>query len=101
MKPRRNATTTLGGASTTQCANDMTMKYADGQEVRVGDHVGLGADDGGVVVCSIEDGAYSDEHTAEQWGYLKTGFMVEFPTYGLIHYEVAEEGLRLIARASQ
>jgi len=46
----------------------MTMKYADGQEVRVGDHVGLGADDGGVVVCSIEDGAYSDEHTAEQWG---------------------------------
>ena len=29
------------------------MRYADGQEVRLGDCVRLGADDGGVVVASI------------------------------------------------
>ena len=32
------------------------MKYADGQEVRLGDRVELGQDDGGVVVASIDTG---------------------------------------------
>ena len=76
------------------------MKYADGQQVQVGDRVGLGADTGGVVVCSIEDGVFSEGYTADQWAYLRKGFMVEFPTLGLIHYEVAEEYLRLISRAA-
>lgn len=75
------------------------MKYADGQQVQVGDRVGLGADAGGVVVCSIEDGVFSEGYSADQWAYLRKGFMVEFPTLGLIHYEVAEEDLRLISRA--
>ena len=75
------------------------MKYADGQQVQVGDRVGLGVDEGGVVVCSIEDCVFTDGHTADQWAYLRKGFMVEFPTLGLIHYEAAEEDLRLISRA--
>jgi hypothetical protein len=75
------------------------MKYADGQQVQVGDRVGLGADAGGVVVCSIEDGVFSEGYSADQWAYLEKGFMVEFSTLGLIHYEVAEEDLRLISRA--
>ena len=74
------------------------MKYADGQQVQVGDRVGLGDDTGGVVVCSIEDGVFSDGYPADQWAYLRKGFMVEFPTFGLIHYEVAEDDLRLISR---
>jgi hypothetical protein len=75
------------------------LKYADGQEVRLGDRVKLGADDGGVVVASIDTDEYSSEHSKAQWGYLKKGVMVEFPKYGLIHYQVAEPGLQLIERA--
>ena len=75
------------------------MKYADGQEMKLGDRVRLGADDGGVVVAMIGTGEYSKEYPEAQWGSLKKGAMVEFPMYGLIHYEQPEEDLELIARA--
>ena len=74
------------------------MKYSDGQEVRLGDRVKLGEDDGGVVVASIDRGEYSETHPAAQWAYLKRGVIVEFPTYGLIHYEEPEPDLQLIER---
>ena len=74
------------------------MKYSDGQEVKVGDRVKLGQDDGGVVVCSIDTGEYSDDHPEAQWGYLEKGVMIDFPNYGLIHYEAPEPDLQLIAR---
>jgi len=77
------------------------LKYSDGQEVRLGDRVKLGQDDRGVVVCSIDAGEYSDEHPEAQWGYLKKGVMIKFPTYGLIHYEEPEPDLQLIARGSK
>jgi len=77
------------------------MKYPDGQEVRLGDRVKLGQDDGGVVVASIDTNEYSDEHSKAQWGYLKKGVMIEFPKHGLIHYEQPESDLRLIARAQK
>jgi hypothetical protein len=75
------------------------MNYPDGQDVRLGDRVRLGQDDGGVVVASIDTGEYSSEHPKAQWGYLKKGVMIEFPQYGLIHYEDPEPDLQLIARA--
>ena len=75
------------------------MKYADGRTVRLGDRVRLGEDDDGVVVCSIDDGAYSHGHPEEQWSYLGKGVMIEFPRYGLIHYESPDPGLELVARA--
>lgn len=75
------------------------MKYADGREMKLGDRVRLGADDGGVVVALIETGEYSEGHPGAEWSYLKKGAMVEFPLYGLIHYETPEEDLELIARA--
>lgn len=74
------------------------MKYCDGQEARLGDKVKLGEDTGGVVVCSIDTGEYSDAHPETAWGYLKKGVMISFPKYGLIHYEKPEEDLQLIAR---
>jgi len=37
------------------------MRYADGQDVMLGDKVRLGDDDGGVVVCSIDTGEYGAE----------------------------------------
>ena len=75
------------------------MKYPDGREVRLGDRVKLGQDDGGVVVASIDTNEYSSEHSKAQWGYLKKGVMIEFPKHGLIHYEEPEPDLQLIERA--
>jgi len=75
------------------------MRYFDGQEVRLGDRVKLGEDEGGIVVCSIDTAEYTKEYSETQWGYLKKGVMVNFPRYGLIHYEEPEEDLELIARA--
>ena len=75
------------------------MKYPDGQEVRLGDRVKLGDDTGGIVVASIDTSEYSVDHPAAQWSYLNKGVMIEFPRYGLIHYEEPEDDLALIARA--
>jgi hypothetical protein len=75
------------------------MRYSDGRKVKLGDRVKLGQDEGGVVVCSIDDDEYSDYYPKEQWGYLKKGVMINFPLYGLIHYEEPEPDLHLIDRA--
>jgi hypothetical protein len=75
------------------------VKYADGQELRLGDRVKLGQDSGGVVVALIDTGEFTAEHPQTQWGYLKKGAMIEFPLHGLIHYENAEPDLQLIERA--
>jgi hypothetical protein len=75
------------------------MKYSDGQDVRLGDHVKLGEDEGGIVVASIDTGEYGAEHSEAQWGYLKKGVLIEFRQYGLIHYEQPEPDLQLIGRA--
>lgn len=74
------------------------MKYSDGQKVKLGDKVQLGADKSGVVVCSIDDHLYTPEFPEEQWGYLKRGVMINFVEYGLIHYEDPEPDLQLISR---
>jgi hypothetical protein len=76
------------------------MKYADGQEVKLGDQVRLGDDDGGIVVCSIDTGSYSAAAPESEWSYLKKGVVIRFPKFGLIHYETAEAGLMLIARGA-
>jgi hypothetical protein len=76
------------------------MQYADGQEVRLGDRVKLGKDDSGIVVALIDTGEYSAEHPEAQWSYLKRGVMIEFPLYGLIHYEIPEPDLQLLNRKS-
>ena len=76
------------------------MKYPDDQEVKLGDHVKLGEDTGGVVVFIAETGEYSVDYPEAQWGgHLKAGVMIDFPKYGLIHYEKLETDLQLISRA--
>lgn len=74
------------------------MKYSDGQEVKLGDKVKLGPDEGGVVVCSIDTREYTDDYPESEWGYLKKGVLINFPLYGLIHYEEQEPDIHLIAR---
>jgi hypothetical protein len=77
------------------------MKYPDGEQVRLGDTVALGRDQQGIVVCSIDTGEYTDAYPRTQWGYLGAGVLIEFPSYGLIHYKELEAGLRLVAHASE
>jgi hypothetical protein len=74
------------------------VKYADGQDVRLGDRVRLGDDDGGRVVCSVNTSQYSEECPESEWSYLKTGVLISFPRLGLIHYVEPEEDLQLIER---
>ncbi|MBR0968507.1 hypothetical protein JQ554_30515 [Bradyrhizobium diazoefficiens] len=76
------------------------MKYSGGQDVRLGDRVRLGDDDGGVVVCSIDTDEYSAAAPKAEWSYLKKGVVIKFPKFGLIHYEQAEPDLVLIARGA-
>ena len=52
------------------------------------------------MVCCISDGVYTDNYPESEWGYLQRGFAVNFPMYGLIHYDVAEADLKLISRLS-
>lgn len=77
------------------------MKYPDGREVKRGDHVKLGSDSTGVVVCSIDRDEYSENHPKEQWAYLKTGVMIEFKEYGLIHFTEPDPDLELLDRESR
>lgn len=77
------------------------MKYADGEEVRLGDRVRFDQGEEGVVVFSIDTQEYSQEFPEAQWGYLKKGVMVAFPSCGLVHYEQSAPDLQLIARVSK
>jgi hypothetical protein len=76
------------------------MNYADGKEARLGDRVTLGDGAEGAVVASIDTDEYAIGHPKSQWAYLKRGIMVDFPKYGLIHYEDAEPDLRLVERTN-
>jgi hypothetical protein len=75
------------------------MRYADGQDIRIGDIVSVGPSGDGGVVCIITDGVYTDDYPEADWGYLGKGFMANFKAYGLIYYETPEADLKLISRA--
>jgi hypothetical protein len=62
------------------------MLYRNGKRVKVGDRVRMGGDVG-TVVCSIDDAKYSEGYTQSDWGSLKKGVLINFPKFGLIHYE--------------
>jgi hypothetical protein len=44
---------------------------------------------------------YSPLHPKEQWGYLKTGIMVESERMGLVHYTEPDEDMVLIERGGR
>lgn len=76
------------------------MNYSDGQEVRLGDSVKLWEGCYGVIVCSLDTNEYTVDYPKEEWGYLKTGVLIESDKAGLIHYVKPEQNMRLIGRAS-
>ena len=70
------------------------MKYLTGEEIRTNDCV-IADDSEGVVVCVFDTEQFSDEYP-EGWGNLKDGVLVETKKWGLIHYPLADEDLKLI-----
>ena len=63
------------------------MKYRNGKKVEVGDHVYIDEKYKGVVVANIESGTYSNEFRKDQWGYLKSGVLIDTDFAGVVHYE--------------
>ena len=62
------------------------MKYFDGNNILLGDTIGLGGGMQGVVVACIEENEFSPEFSKEQWSYLKKGILVNSEQAGIIHY---------------
>ncbi|CCE10199.1 conserved hypothetical protein [Bradyrhizobium sp. STM 3843] len=73
------------------------MRYPDGQLASIGDEVSV-AGRPGKVVCSIDNGEYSDDYPENVWAYLQKGVMIEIGTMGLVHYEEPEADMILVRR---
>jgi hypothetical protein len=78
----------------------MKMNYHDGRRVELGDKVKLWQGCTGKVVCSIDEGQYSEDYKKEDWDYLRHGVLILSEEVGLIHYLEPESGFELISRES-
>lgn len=76
------------------------MKYSSGELVNLGDKVALGDGETGEIVCSLDTCEFSPQFPRSEWEYLKNGVLINFPRYGLIHYQHAEPELKFLARTS-
>ena len=74
------------------------MKYPDGAEARIGDHVELWDDNLGIVVCSIDTNEYSTAYPRDAWAQLGAGVLILSERAGLIHYMEPEATMRLLSR---
>jgi hypothetical protein len=52
------------------------MHYSDGQEMHVGDRMGLWDGSEGMVVCSIDTQEYSPDYPGEHWACLARGVLI-------------------------
>lgn len=76
-----------------------TGNYKDGTPANFGDVVAVGGEATGIVVAVIDAGRYAAGYSADEWGYLKSGVLVESSDGGLIHYPDAERYLYLSRNA--
>jgi hypothetical protein len=74
------------------------MKYADGQEVLLGDNVSLGGGMTGTIVALIESGEYSQGYLNQDWSGLLTGALVHSAEAGLVHFPGPDQDLALMNR---
>ena len=74
------------------------MRYANGNEIKLGDVVKIDDRYSGIVVASMDHGEYLPGQ--EEWAYLKEGIMVDTDFAGLVHYRKdAADDLVLMGRA--
>jgi len=74
------------------------MKYSDGSEVIIGDHVSLSDGTKGEIVFCVDRDEFSEQYPKAEWSYLQSGAMVKTEKYGLIHYSETDDELTLISR---
>ena len=76
------------------------MRYADGNEAQVGDHVAIDVKHKGVVVADIDNGRFAAGHPKAQWMHLGSGILVDTDFGGLVHYQNGtDEHIVLVKRA--
>jgi hypothetical protein len=76
------------------------MNYSDGQPVMIGDAVTLGDGITGTVVCTIDDKRGTPGFPIADWEYLGRGIILHSPEHGVIHLEVPDADLVLVARGA-
>ncbi len=74
------------------------MKYPSGEKIRLGDVLKVWEGCTGIVVCSIEEGKYTEEYNEKDWSYLQKGILITTDAGGLIHYPEPENNFELIQR---
>lgn len=72
------------------------MKDARGLKVQVGDRVRLWNGCTGIVVCSMDERAYTEKYPEEVWSYLQVGILIETVEKGLMLYDEADEDLEIM-----
>jgi hypothetical protein len=82
-----------------------TLRYHDGQDVRLGDSIRVVSDASGVVVVMIDEQTALPGHAAAEWAYLQHGCMIEVSTAGLVYYDAEglahDANLVLLARSAE
>lgn len=63
-----------------------TLRYHDGQDVRLGDHIRWGDDASGVVVVMIAEQEAMPGYEAAEWAYLQDGCLILSSTTDLVRY---------------
>ena len=74
----------------------VTMKYADGRRVAVGDRVKLWDDEYGIVVCSIDTKEFTKEYPEVAWAYLNLGILIKTDDGELFHFTEPDEDFELV-----
>lgn len=74
------------------------MKYLNGVQIKVGDEVKLWDGCNGIVVVCLDAGDFCSDYPEDEWGYLKSGVLINSSMAGLIHYLQSGDSLELIKR---
>ncbi|MBL8516053.1 MAG: hypothetical protein JNM76_03695 [Betaproteobacteria bacterium] len=78
------------------------MRYVSGEIAKPGDVIALdqGHRPTGRIVVLIESREAVLGFKAEEWAYLKFGFMAEFDGMGLMHFDSFDEDVIFVSRAT-
>ena len=81
------------------------MNYEDGRSIELGDVITIDVQYRGTIVGIIERELYQAPHTHSQWGYLRSGLIVDTDFGGVVHYPSIEalidENVGLVSRSDQ
>ncbi len=75
--------------------------YASGEQIELGDVVDMAGGLGkrATVVVLISSGLAAKGFKADEWAYLKSGFMLQTDDGSLLHYPEPDDDLVFICRA--